>query len=511
MRSPLAERVATELPQIVYVPPDIASQATARDTIELAARYQICDGAPLSPSQELRLLNGMALRADGSWAAKRVGDYGGRQGAGKSATVIARIFGGIFLVGETLTIYTAHEYPTANEIYLRIGAILESWDDLSRLVIHERKAHGDQGFELKGPPGSEITGKRRLLFKTRTGKSGRGFAKADLIIYDEAQHVQREHVAGSGPAKLANPRSQSWWSGSGGLVASAPAWEMRLQAVTGVGAGRLSYTEHTAETWEVTSGGVEWFQPDPDDRDGWYRANCGLGLWVAEEDMADLKLELGPLFARECLCIWEPLPSTDGPGPKLDVKRWEASVTRRPPEVKSGDCTLAFDIHHGWCSIVISSGSLASSYGEVVEHHKGDGWLPARLAELVEKWKPTAVGLDGGNGEAVAALGVVREYFESVGLDPELVKPLTQAQYKAACGDAYAAIENGAAKRPDRSTLDSPHDQLASAGEVAAERRIGESFVWCRKSATVPLSPLIAWTIGRSLLSAKPAPEFFYY
>jgi len=52
---------------------------------------------------------------------------------------------------------------------------------------------------------------------------------------------------------------------------------------------------------------------------------------------------------------------------------------------------------------------------------------------------------------------------------------------------------------------------LASAGEVAAERRIGESFVWCRKSATVPLSPLIAWTIGRSLLSTPPAPEFFVY
>ena len=501
MRSQLAARVGTELPQIVYEPPDIASRETARDSIELAARYELCDGVSLSPSQELRILNGMALRADGVWAAKRVADFGGRQGAGKSATAIVRIFGGIFLVGETLTIYTAHEFPTANEIFLRIGTIFESWDDLSRLVMHERKAHGDQGYELKGPPGSEITGKRRLLFKTRTGGSVRGFAKADLIIYDEAQHLKREQLAGSGPAKLANPNSQSWYSGSGGLDFSDVAWQMRLQAITGKGAGRLSYTEHTAQTWAVTPKGIVWADPDPDDVGAWYEANPGLGRWVTEEDMADLKIELGELFPRECLCVWEPLPTTEGPPPKMDQDRWTATVVRTPPTVVPGECVLAYDVHHGWCSVTVCAGSLALSYGEVIEHRKGVGWLADRLVELVGSWKPTAIGLDGANGEAVAVLGVIRERFEAEGIDPDMVKPLTTAHYKAACGDVVQAVDNGTAKRPKVQP-----DQLATAGEVAAERTVGASFVWDRKSSA-PLSPLISWTIARSLLSEKPAAK----
>ena len=505
MRSPLAERVGTELPQIVFEPPNIASRETARDTIELANRYEICDGAPLSPSQELRLLNGMALRQDGVWAAKRVGDFGGRQGAGKSQTVIARTLGGLLLVGETLIIYTAHEFPTANEIFLRFGALFEAWDDLGRLVLHERKAHGDQGFELRGPPGAEITGKRRLLFKTRTGGSVRGFAKADLVIYDEAQHLKREHIAGSGPAKLANRNRQSWYSGSGGLEISEPAWEMRLQALTGKGAGRLSYTEHTAETWTVGGdGSVQWHQPDPDDLDAWYRANPGLGRWVTEEDMADLKLELGSLFPRECLCIWEPLPSMQGPPPKLDAERWLKSARPEFVEVKSGACTLAYDVHLGWTSISVQTGSLSDSWGAVVDHFKGTARLPERLAYFAGKYKPTAIGFDKGNGEAFGELGAIIERFEADRLDADLIQPLPQDRYKAACQAVFTAVMDGRARRP----MVDP-DQLQAAGDVAAERRVSDAWLWDRKCAT-PLSPLVSWTVARALLPEKGA-EFFVY
>jgi hypothetical protein len=81
---------------------------------------------------------------------------------------------------------------------------------------------------------------------------------------------------------------------------------------------------------------------------------------------------------------------------------------------------------------------------------------------------------------------------------------LTLGQYKAACGDVFDAVANGRASRPRVEP-----DQLQSAGEVAAERRIGESWVWDRK-CSVPLSPLISWTIARSLLSERPAVEEFF-
>ena len=100
-----------------------------------------------------------------------------------------------------------------------MGEIDENWDDLRRKVARIRYANGEQGIEL-------LSG-QRLKYRARTGGSARGFAKADLIVYDEAQHLAREHVAGSGPAKLANPNSQTWYAGSGGMTTSAKAWEIR--------------------------------------------------------------------------------------------------------------------------------------------------------------------------------------------------------------------------------------------------------------------------------------------
>ena len=174
-----------------------------------------------------------------------------------------------------------------------------------------------------------------------------------------------------------------------------------------------------------------------------------------------------------------------------------------PVTFAPGACTLAYDVHNGWCSVSIANGTLAASHGEVIEHRKGTGWLPARLVELERNWSPTAVGLDGGCGEAVAVLGQVREAFEDAGLDTEKLTPLTSAAYKAACGDVADAVENGRATRPRVEP-----DQLRTAGEVAAERRIGDAFVFDRKCAT-PLSPLISWTVARSLLPVKSDATFW--
>src|SRR4051794_12211318 len=66
--SGLAVRLGTELPQILHVPPDVASHAAGEDAIALANGYMFDAPARLAPSQELRLRNGMATRADGKWA-----------------------------------------------------------------------------------------------------------------------------------------------------------------------------------------------------------------------------------------------------------------------------------------------------------------------------------------------------------------------------------------------------------------------------------------------------------
>jgi hypothetical protein len=61
-----------------------------------------------------------------------VGDFGPRQGTGKNDKIAARELAGLILFGERLIIHTAHEFPTANESFLRMVAVFENWDDLRR-------------------------------------------------------------------------------------------------------------------------------------------------------------------------------------------------------------------------------------------------------------------------------------------------------------------------------------------------------------------------------------------
>lgn len=328
MSSLTAARVGAEQPTILRRPPGVHSLDGAREAVDLADAYGVCDGFPLAPSQRAVLEAALGERPDGSWAASRVGHFGPRQGTGKSDVIAARELAGLVLFGEQLIIHTAHEFPTANESFLRLVAVFENFDDLRRRVQRVRYANGEQGIEL-------VSG-QRLKYRARTGGSGRGFAQADLIVYDEAQHLLREHVAASGPARMANPNSQTWYAGSGGLSVSVVAWQMRRDAVLGLG-DRLAYAESTAETVRVDQGKVVTGRPDPHDRDAWYAAIPGLGRWVTEESVEGLLEELGPdLFARECLCVWDPEPVSESGG-DLDAGRWAALVDLaeqpRPPLV----------------------------------------------------------------------------------------------------------------------------------------------------------------------------------
>jgi hypothetical protein len=126
-------------------------------------------------------------------------------------------------------------------------------------------------------------------------------------VYDEAQHLQAEHVAASGPAKLANPNSQTWYAGSGGLATSKMAWALRRAAILGTG-GRLAYTEATGEFGRSSTAGSRRYRRT-------HRSRRLVSGDAGPRPVGDRRVdagaydELGPdLFARECLCVWDPEP-----------------------------------------------------------------------------------------------------------------------------------------------------------------------------------------------------------
>lgn len=491
--------LGVQLPQIVHLPPDVHSHAAATEAIELANAYGVADGWPLDESQEFTLRAGMGLRRDGSWAAATVGDFEPRQN-GKNDSCAARELAGLILFGEQLIIHTAHEFPTANESFLRLVSVFENWDDLRSKVDRIRYANGEQGIEL-------LSG-QRLKYRARTGGSGRGFAKADLVVYDEAQHLQAEHVAASGPAKLANRNSQSWYMGSGGLSTSLNAWRMRMRALAGMSrrplrdpgtAGRFAYVEHTAEQVSLDENGAfVSIHPDVLDRVAWALANAPYGIRITDEKLFDLYGELGPaLFGRECLCLWDPLPIDTSVKPvKVPADKWLATGTSKRVPVKPGEVTLAFDVEKDGqrSSIGIGAGSLLSPYVEEIDNNAGVGWLPARLVELVNTWDPIAVGCNGA-GPAGGQVGPVLAAFSEAGIDANLLHQLNALEYKQACGGFYTDVIEGRLKRPAKG-----QGPLDVAVADATERPLGDAWAWERRNLTVPIASLVAVTIARALL-----------
>lgn len=462
MTSLLAERLGSQEPVVCHLPPDVHSLAAAEEAIELADSYGICDGHPLVESQKITIRGAGGERADGTWAATRVADFGPRQGTGKSDKINAWELAHLLLFGTGLILHTAHEFQTANEAFLRLVAVFDAHDDLSRRVARIRYANGEQGIEL-------LTG-QRLKYRARTGGSGRGFAKAGLLVYDEAQHLSREHVAASGPSKLANPNSQTWYAGSGGMSSSSVAWEIRRAAILGTG-GRLAYTEMTAEHIEVIDGKIRTSAPDPADRDGWYRAMSGLGRWVTEEGMVALYDELGPeRFARECECVWDPEPGTSG---GAIFSGWGSLAGPAPEHGK--DVGFALDVAPDHSTSTITSAWTlpgGSKWVQVADHRPGVDWVVARWDELRSRWGGTLI------VEQTGTAGFLLPRLESA-------EPVSRRFFVDACSTLADAISSAGLRHGNQPELNGAVDAARWSSSGDAGQR-----VLARKDPRV--SPLVA-------------------
>lgn len=513
-----AEPRGVQIPQIVHLPPGVVSLDAAVECIELADSV----GLYLDESQQYTINVGCGERADGRWAAYEMGDCESRQN-GKGDTKIARALAGLYLWDEPLMIWTAHEFRTANESFLRIVSLIENNDDLRRQVLRIRYGNGEQAVEM-------LSG-QRLKFAARTGGSGRGFADVSTLFYDEAQHLAGESVAASSGGSAVAENPQIWFAGSAGLRSSAHWWRMRRRALLGNGglmrhpegepgtAGPFGYVEHTAEVVSIDDkGALRSVAPDPESLEARCTANPALGRkprGIEAEWLDKQYALLGPeLFSREHLTVWDPEPATEiSHEPKINPEKWAATLRNLRPRVMPGAVTLAFAVcdRTRRASISVAAGSLGAPYSEVIEDRDGFGWLPKRLAELTKKWKPRKVGVDGGGPEA-SLIPLVLIEFEKQGLSIDLVHQFSTADLKAACGAWYTAIEEGRMSRASFRAADGERrgqsaidDSVADAGE----RVMQNGWIFDRRTVKVSIAPLLSSVEAVFLLpesgSAPPA------
>jgi len=398
------------------------------------------------------VLEGALGEVGSLWAAFEVGVTLPRQN-GKGGILEARELAGIELFGERLIIHTAHEVKTAREAFLRMEAILENAEQKFKVS----RVNGAEGFTF--PNGS------RIKYVARSKGSGRGFS-GDLIVMDEAMFLSEESMAALLPTLSAAPNPQIWYTGSAGLSESTHQRSIRDRALAGNDPS-LAYFEWSCED-----------NADLDDPASWWRANPAFGIRIFEDFVRKERAALSEeSFARERLGIWE----KEHGDQVIPVADWSANADSSSQPLDP--VTFALDVTPDRKTASIASvGRRADGFlhCEVVDNRKGTGWVAARTAELVARWKPSMVVLD-----PAGPVGSLLPELEVLGVEPVLVSGREMAQ---ACGLFFDEATGRRLRHLDQPVLN------AALG-AARKRPLGDAWAWHRRDLT-DISPLVAATLA---------------
>lgn len=469
--------LGVQTPRISSIPPYTSS--AGQEAIELAATA----GLVLDPWQKYCLHHGLGERADGTWAAFEVGIVVSRQN-GKGGIFEARCLAGLFLFGEKLILYSAHEFKTATEMFLRMQSLVENTDSFRRRVKRIRTSHGDEGIEL-------LSG-QRLRFVARSTGSGRGFS-GDTNVMDEAFNLPASSVDALMPTMSARPNPQLWYGSSAADKAIAPCEQLARVRRRGIKGDdpSLVYAEwsidpHVSECARDSSGVVTCTDhDDPEEPASVAKANPALGIRISLEHVGRERASMGKKgFLRERMGV--------GDWPVDEVATWEVITEAKwralADEHSEAEGRVAFSIHvapdRSWAAIA-TAGRRADGllHIEVVDHRPGTKWVVERAEDLVERWDPCALVVDAGSpaGSLIADL-------EAAGL--EVLKP-TMREVGHAFGQFVDAV---APEEGEPSLRYMPHPALDVALAGAQTRKLGDAQAWESMGLSVDISPLVAAT-----------------
>ena len=246
----------------------------------------------------------LALREDGKYAA----------GVGGVVLSIPRQVGKTFFVGVvvfsmclnrpgTKAIWTAHHTATADETFM----LMEEFAALKHVSPHvlrvRRPGIGKQYITFKN--GS------RIDFGAREHRFGRGKAKVDILVLDEAQILSEAAMENLIPTMNAASNPLMFMTGTPPrpIDPGEAFTNRRRMALDGRSADTL-YVEFSADR-----------KGNPDSRAQWKKANPSFPDRTSEDAILRMKEALGDdSFKREALGIWD--VNTQAGKPKVAEKAW---------------------------------------------------------------------------------------------------------------------------------------------------------------------------------------------
>jgi len=444
--------------------------------VDLARR----GGLFLDPWQADALDVMCAVRPGGRWACFEYGEIVSRQN-GKGAILEARALAGLFLFGEDLILWSAHEYKTAMEAFRRVLAILrrlgarlsDNLYDVDGVLVKVINTNGEESLE-------RLDTGQRIKFIARSKGSGRGFS-GDVNIIDEAFAYTREQQEALMPTMSARPNPQIIYTSSPPLSGDTGdvMYALRKRADAG-GDESLGWRD-----WGLPGDLDGLAAVNLDDETLWRIPNPSLdgGRLTVEFVRRERRSMSDEGFARERLGIWPRWTGGDDPqwqvireADWLDAKNPQSQIVGRPaygvyvpPDRSYAAIGIAGTAEAGGRHIEVAGD------GKVLDYRPGTGWVIPRLKAL-EKHDPSVVVID---DKALA------EEAEEAGLT---VHRANAGDMVTGCQMLYDGISGADIEARDVHHIGQA--ELTDAARGAVKRDVGGSWAWQRRDLAVDVTPL---------------------
>lgn len=390
---------------------------------------------------------------------------------GKTFDVGALVFADCIITPGSTTVWTAHRFAVARETFDELRGLATS----PLLLPH---IDPDAITSAAGNEAIPFRNGSRILFKARERGAIRGFTKVRRLILDEAQILTESAMSDMAPTmnQAVNPQLVLMGTPPKPNDPAEVFTGLRLDALEGSAEGVL-YVEFSADP-----------ESDSDDRDAWRTANPSYPRRTSAKAIQRLrKLLSEDDFRREALGIWDSDVST-----VVDMGVWselQVAVGERPSPVVFG---VEVSPSRKWASISVAGVLGDERVVQVVAADRGTGWVPDRLAKLVESWSPLAVALNpsGPAGALIPALG-------ERGIEPELVTGRSWAQ---ACGLFLSMVE-------ERRLRHVGDELLRVSLEAARLKRSADAEVLVEPPSGVDVAPLKGVVVALFALERERVKE----
>jgi phage terminase large subunit-like protein len=314
---------------------------------------------------------------------------------------------------------------------------------------------------------------------------------SDLVLVDECWRF--DLLAGQAldqaivPTQATRPNAQTWKVSTAGQADSLW-WLGQVEAGRAAAlAGRRSGVAF-----------FEWSCPldqDPTDPATWPTYHPAYGRTIGDEAMHAALDQLGHEgFARAYGNQWVSVQAR-----VIPVEAWRRAAEDPAELPAAGRLALGFDaaLDRSDAAIVAAwRDPSGMAHIEVAHYESGVAWLPDRLGELEDRWRPIAVAYDA----AGPALDLADAYARRESSSTSTAHGMTAREYAGACLALLEALVGDPPALRYR-----PHPALDTAAAGAARRALGDAWAWGRRQSAGSLAPLTAATAALWAYDHAPA------